>query len=136
MKKTEGKTSLPAKQRIFLVEDERLVLEDLRERLVKHGYDVIGTSTSGHEAIEELKRTHPDLVILDVRITGEMNGIEVAIVIQSYFDPPIPVIFLTGFSEKTFNYLKVLPDYIYLNKPFDEIVLLDAVQRALQKSSS
>jgi two-component SAPR family response regulator len=126
--------NFPKKANIFIVEDERLVVEDLKERLVNHGYNVIGTATSGKEAIEEIKVVSPDLIIMDVRIAGELNGIEVAIIVQSYFDHPIPIIFLTGFSQQAFTYLKVLPDYIYINKPFQETVLMEAVERALEKS--
>jgi two-component SAPR family response regulator len=126
--------NFPKKANIFIVEDERLVVEDLKERLVNHGYNVIGTATSGKEAIEEIKVVSPDLIIMDVRIAGELNGIEVAIIVQSYFDHQIPIIFLTGFSQKAFTYLKVLPDYIYINKPFQETVLMEAVERALEKS--
>ena len=124
----------PAKARIFIVEDERLVVEDLKERLIKQGYNVIGTAISGKEAIEEIKVVCPDLIIMDVRIAGELNGIEVAIIVQSYFEHHIPIIFLTGFSEQAFSYLKVLPDYIYINKPFQERILMDAVERALEKA--
>jgi YesN/AraC family two-component response regulator len=126
--------NFPRQPKIFIVEDERLVVDDLKERLIKHGYNVVGTATSGKEAIEEIKTISPDLVIMDVRIAGELNGIEVAIIIQSYFDHPIPVLFLTGFSQEAFSYLKVLPDYIYLNKPFQETILMEAVERALEKS--
>jgi two-component SAPR family response regulator len=122
------------KANIFIVEDERLVVEDLKERLVNHGYNVIGTATSGKEAIDEIKVVSPDLIIMDVRIAGELNGIEVAIIVQSYFDHPIPIIFLTGFSQQAFTYLKVLPDYIYINKPFQESILMEAVERALEKN--
>lgn len=120
------------KARIFLVEDERLVVEDIKERLIRNGYAVIGTAVSGKDAIEAIKDSTPDLVIMDIRINGELNGIEVAIILQSYFDEPLPIIFLTGFSESAFGYLKVLPEYIYLNKPFHESMLVDAVQRALR----
>jgi CheY-like chemotaxis protein len=121
------------KTRIYLVEDERLVAQDLREILESHGYQVIGNATSGTEAIEEIKQLHPDVVIMDVRIEGELNGIEVAIIVQSHFQKPVPVVFLTGFSEQTFDYLKVIEDYIYINKPFKEHILIAAVQRALEK---
>jgi len=124
----------PGKAKIFIVEDERLVVEDLKERLIHQGYNVIGTATSGKEAIEEIKVVCPDLIIMDVRIAGELNGIEVAIIVQSYFDHHLPIIFLTGFSQQAFSYLKVLPDYIYINKPFQERVLMEAVERALEKS--
>lgn len=134
MEQTTKEINFPTKARIFVVEDERLVVEDLKERLLKHGYVVTGNAASGKDAIEAIRKNPPDLVIMDVRISGELNGIEVAIILQSYFDHPIPIVFLTGFSENAFGYLKVLPDYIYLNKPFQESVLIQAVERALKKS--
>ncbi len=134
MEQTTKEITFPGKARIFIVEDERLVVEDLKERLIKQGYNVIGTAISGKEAIDEIKVVHPDLIIMDVRIAGELNGIEVAIIVQSYFEHNIPIIFLTGFSQQAFAYLKVLPDYIYLNKPFQEKILMEAVERALEKS--
>jgi len=127
---------LPRKDRIFIVEDEKIVAEDLRTILENQGYEVVGIATSGQEAVNEIKRLQPDLVLMDVRIQGELNGIEVAIVIQSFFDVPIPVVFLTGFAEKSFSYLKVLSDYIYINKPFSEQVLLTSIERALDKGKA
>ena len=118
--------------RVFIVEDEKIVAEDIKT-ILETRYDVVGMATSGQEAVSEIKRLHPDLVLMDVRIQGELNGIEVAIVIQSFFDNPIPVVFLTGFAEKSFSYLKVLSDYIYINKPFTENILLSALERALKK---
>ncbi len=126
--------NVPSKTKVFLVEDERLVVEDIRERLTKNGYTVVGIASTGKEAIEAVRSMAPDILIMDVRISGELNGIETAIVIQSFFDHPIPVVFLTGFSETTFTYLKVLSEYTYLNKPFHESVLIEAIERALNKS--
>jgi two-component SAPR family response regulator len=131
----QKKSSLASKARIFLVEDELLVLEDLKERLTLQNYEVAGTASSGNEAIDKILSSHPDLVIIDVRIKGELDGIEVAIVIQSHFDYHVPIVFLTGFSEHAFPYLKVLPDYIYLNKPYQDTILFDAIERALKKTS-
>jgi two-component SAPR family response regulator len=130
--KQPKKSSLTSKARIFLVEDELLVLEDLKERLLQQNYEVAGTATSGYDAIDNIVSCDPDLVIIDIRIEGELNGIEVAIIIQSHFDYFVPVIFLTGFSEQVFPYLKVLPDYIYLNKPYQDTILFDAIERALK----
>jgi CheY-like chemotaxis protein len=124
------------KTRIFLVEDENIVAEDLRERLEKNNYEVIGVADSGKTAIEQVQKLRPDLLLMDVRVKGELNGIETAIVIQSYFKEPIPVVFLTGFSEKSFPYLKVLNDYIYINKPYSEDLLLSAIKRALKQKQS
>jgi CheY-like chemotaxis protein len=124
------------KTRIFLVEDENIVAEDLRERLEKNNYEVIGVADSGKTAIEQVQQLRPDLLLMDVRVKGELNGIETAIVIQSYFEEPIPVVFLTGFSEKSFPYLKVLNDYIYINKPYTEELLLGAIERALNQKQN
>lgn len=124
------------KTRIFLVEDENIVAEDLRERLEKNNYEVVGVADSGKTAIEQVQQLRPDLLLMDVRVKGELNGIETAIVIQSYFEKPIPVVFLTGFSEKSFPYLKVLNDYIYINKPYSEELLLGAIERALKQTQN
>jgi two-component system, response regulator PdtaR len=124
------------KTRIFLVEDENIVAEDLRERLEKNNYEVVGIADSGKTAIDQVQQLRPDLLLMDVRVKGELNGIETAIVIQSYFEKPIPVVFLTGFSEKSFPYLKVLNDYIYINKPYSEDLLLTAIDRALKQKQN
>ena len=132
--KQTKESSLTSKARIFIVEDELLVLENIKDRLTLQNYEVVGTASSGNEAIEKILLFHPDVVIIDIRIKGEMDGIEVAIVIQSHFDDPVPVVFLTGFSEHAFPYLKALPDYIYLNKPYEDRSLFDAIERALKKT--
>jgi CheY-like chemotaxis protein len=124
------------KTRIFVVEDENIVAEDIRDRLEKNNYEVVGIADSGKAAIEEVKLLRPDLLLMDVRVKGELNGIETAIVIQSYFETPIPIVFLTGFSEASFPYLKVLNDYIYINKPYSEEILLNSIERALNQKKS
>ena len=134
--KKSNKISPPNKARVFILEDELLVLEDLKQRLIQQSYEVVGTASSGNEAIDKIISSDPDLVIMDVRLKGELDGIEVAIIIQSHFDDPIPVIFVTGLSDQAFDYLKVLPDYIYLNKPYDDTVLFDAIEAALKKTTA
>ena len=119
------------KTRVFIVEDQIIVAEDLAQRLERNGFEVTGIASSGHEAIALIKSIHPDLILMDVRIRGELNGIEVAIIVQSC--SRIPIIFLTGFEESAFTYLKVVDDYIYINKPFSEEMLLEAIERALKK---
>ena len=121
------------KTRIFVVEDENIVAEDIRERLEKNNYEVVGIADSGKAAIDQVQELRPDLLLMDVRVKGELNGIETAIVIQSFFEEPLPVVFLTGFSEKSFPYLKVLDDYIYINKPYTEDILLSSIERALKQ---
>jgi CheY-like chemotaxis protein len=121
------------KSRVFIVEDQIIVADDIAQRLERNGFEVAGIASSGHEAIAEIRKTRPDVVLMDVRIHGELNGIEVAIIIQS--TEQIPIIFLTGFEKSAFNYLKVVDDYIYINKPFSEEMLLAAIDRALRKKT-
>jgi CheY-like chemotaxis protein len=133
MKAVDQDLQLPEKCRIFIVEDDRIVAEDLREILEKRGYEIVGTASNGRESIEGIKKTEPDLLLMDVRIDGELNGIEVAIVAGSLFERPIPIIFITGLLEKEYTYLNVLTDYVYINKPIQEHLLLEAVARCLKK---
>lgn len=123
------------KRRIFLVEDERLVLEDLAERFSERGYDVVGTARTGEEAILKIKKLEPDLVVLDIKISGELDGVEVAIVLQSHFEYLLPIVFLTGYQENGFDYLKVLSGYKYVGKPFQENALFAAVESALEEKT-
>ena len=120
------------KGKVLIVEDETIVAEDLKQCLEDHGYEVIGIADSGPAAIEKAKEKTPHLILMDVRIKGELNGIETAIVLQSHFEDQIPVIFLTSFPESGFPYLKALDRYIYVNKPFIEDRLLAAVKRAIE----
>jgi two-component SAPR family response regulator len=124
------------KIRIFIVEDQAIVAEDLSQILMKNGYEVVGIATSGNEAIDEIKKISPDLILMDVRIRGEINGIEVAIIVQGFLQKPVPIIFLTGFEESTFGYLKVLDEYLYINKPVVGAILLEAIERALKKNQT
>jgi two-component SAPR family response regulator len=123
------------KTRVFIVEDQTIVAHDLSHQLERNGFEVIGIASSGHQAISEIKSALPDLILMDVRIQGELNGIEVAIILQSHFESRVPIVFLTGFQESTFAYLKIVNDYIFVNKPFTEDMLLNAISRALEKST-
>jgi len=135
MEVTTKEIPFKRKERIFIVEDEKIVAEDLRYRLESQGYWVVGTAASSKVALEQIKNTTPDLVLMDVNIQGDLNGIEVAIIMQSFAEKPIPVVFITGFSESAFSYLKALPDYIYINKPFTDSDLFAAMLRALGKTA-
>ena len=80
--------------RILLVEDEILIAEDARILLERMGYLVVGTTRSGPEAVEEEGELRPDLILMDVRLQGGMNGVEAARRIRSQVD--IPIIYVTA----------------------------------------
>jgi len=83
-----------AKKRILIVEDEGVVGLDIKKRLIKLGYDAIGPFSRGNTAIEQVELHAPDLVLTDIVLKGNMNGIEVAQIISSRSS--IPIIFLTA----------------------------------------
>lgn len=86
------------KSRILVVEDERLVAREIQLRLIDLGYDVPVTVASSSEAIAQVTHHCPDLVLMDIRIEGERDGIEVAEVLRTRWD--LPIVFLTAHSDE------------------------------------
>jgi two-component system cell cycle sensor histidine kinase/response regulator CckA len=116
--------------RILIVEDENIVAMDLAVTLRRLGYDVIGTENNGISAIQSAAAAKPDLVLMDIRLKGAMDGIEAGTTIQR--DLGIPVVFLTAHGDAdTVQRTKAASPYGYLVKPFDERLLYRAVEVAL-----
>ena len=70
---------------VLIVEDELIIAEDLKEILIDWGYQVIGIVPSGRKALQIAKQIRPDIVIMDVKIDGDLNGIETALVDKDFF---------------------------------------------------
>lgn len=117
--------------KVLILEDEVIVAEDVRSKLIAKGYEVTGIVDTFDKALESVKANHPDIMILDIRIKGEITGVETAIILASQFDKPIPAVFLTAFSESEFPVLKALEGYTFIKKPFTEEALFDALDKAL-----
>lgn len=122
----------PAYARILVVEDERIVAKDIQNTLKSLGYGVSGLASSGEEAIDRAAETHPDLVLMDIALKGEMDGVEAVTQIQSLFD--IPVVYLTAYSdEETLQRAKITQPFGYILKPFSESGLRISIEMALHK---
>ena len=80
--------------RILVLEDEALVASDIKDRLTRKGYHVLGVADTGEQAVASARELKPDVVLSDIRLTGEMDGIEAADCIRRELDTP--VVFLTG----------------------------------------
>lgn len=115
--------------RVFIVEDERIVAEDLKTKLEMHGYEIVGITDSGRMALDIVKDNPPDVIIMDIRIRGDLDGVETAIILESQAAAHIPIVFLTAFSQEEFPVLKALERYVYLTKPFTDEDLLEALKR-------
>ena len=122
--------------KVLIVEDEVIVAEDIRSKLLQKGYQVLGIADSFDKALEMVKDNRPDVMILDIRIKGEINGVETAIILGSHFEKTVPVVFLTAFSESEFPVLKAVDSYAYINKPFTDEGLFKAVESALNSANS
>jgi PAS domain S-box-containing protein len=122
-------TSFPV---IFVVEDEAIVANDIKETLISLGYGVAGTAKSGESALEKIGETRPDLVLMDVHLAGRMDGIEAAGQIHVRYG--IPVIFLTAYADNALlERAKITEPYGYIIKPYDERGLHSAIEMALYK---
>ncbi|MEY3198464.1 MAG: hypothetical protein RJA13_422 [Bacteroidota bacterium] len=121
-----------SKTKILVVEDESIVSKDIQHSLKKLGYDIIGSTNSGEKAIEIARTEHPDIVLMDIQLTGEMNGVVAAEIVRS--ELAIPVIFLTAYAdESTFSKAKITEPYGYIIKPFKEIDLHTSIEMAIYK---
>jgi PAS domain S-box-containing protein len=117
---------------IMVVEDERVVARDIQESLEQLGYDVLGTAASAEECLRYASARRPDLVLMDVRIDGEVDGIGAAKLLRDRYD--IPVIFLTAYADqRTVSRARESEPLGYILKPFRAGELRAAVEMALFK---
>jgi CheY-like chemotaxis protein len=117
---------------ILIVEDEIIVAISMQSVLEDMGYGVSGIAVSGEEAVERVERDRPGLILMDITLGGEMDGITAALRIREMFD--IPVVYLTGYSdEHTLRRARESTDNGVLMKPVDEFMLGRAIEDALGK---
>jgi diguanylate cyclase (GGDEF)-like protein/PAS domain S-box-containing protein len=117
---------------ILIVEDERIVAQDLQAILEDLGYQVPAIADSGELARQKAAETQPNLILMDIRIIGEIDGITTAQMILEEFD--IPIVYLTAHSdEATLKRAKETSPFGYIIKPFDERELQTVIEIALYK---
>jgi PAS domain S-box-containing protein len=115
--------------KILVVEDERIVALDIQRSLERLGYAVPAVVSSGEAAIEESERIRPDLVVMDIRLEGSVDGVAAAEQIRARYG--IPVVYLTAHAdEETLQRAKVTQPYGYLIKPFREEELRTSIEIA------
>ncbi|RZT36830.1 ATP-binding response regulator [Cupriavidus agavae] len=119
---------------ILVVEDDRIVARDIAQQLTKEGYQVIGMVSTGEEALDVCEQTVPDLVLMDLRLAGKLDGIEVATRLRN---GKIPVVFLTAYADReTVRRATLAEPFGYLIKPFEDAQLRSVVQMALYKHAA
>jgi signal transduction histidine kinase len=121
--------------RILIVEDEVIAAENIAGRLHQQGYDVVGIVDSGTEAIKQAASTKPDLILMDIMLKGEIDGVAAAIEIYDRWK--IPIIYMTAFGdEATLQRAKAAEPFGYLIKPFKPHELRATVEVVLNKRAS
>ncbi len=118
--------------RILIVEDEGIEALDIQQRLSNMGYAAPDIAFTGEEAVRKTKETRPDLVLMDIMLPGELDGVAAAKRIRDLFD--IPVIYITAYAdEATLQRAKITEPYGYILKPFKERELHITIETALYK---
>jgi AmiR/NasT family two-component response regulator len=122
-----------AGERLLIVEDERITAEDLRDILTQLDYTVVSIVSSGSAAVAEVEKTTPELVLMDIRIQGALDGTETARILRERF--ATPVVFLTAHAdEETLSRAKAAEPLGYIVKPFQESELRATIEMALYKN--
>jgi PAS domain S-box-containing protein len=118
--------------RILIVEDDGIIAHHVQHVLTRWGYDVVGMASSGEKALPQVDESLPDLVMMDIYLAGEMDGIETARQIVAQHD--IPIIYLTAHPEdQLLQQAKVTGPYGYLTKPVQDKELRATIETALYK---
>lgn len=116
--------------RVLIVEDEVIISEDIESTLLAHDYDIAGKAYNSIQALDMLINRSPDLVLLDIAIKGDKDGIDIASIIRGKYH--LPFIYLTSFSDKiTLERAKLTMPYGYIVKPFKDRDIITSIELAM-----
>jgi DNA-binding LytR/AlgR family response regulator len=120
------------KVKVLIVEDESIVAKDIQHILSKNNFEVLGVASNADTALNYISQQTPDIILMDIMIKGNMNGIELTHKIKEEYD--IPVIFLTAYADTTtLDKVKVVEPYAYITKPFKNSDVLSAIEISLYR---
>lgn len=118
----------------MIVEDEAIIAKDIENILINYGYRIVGVYSKAEDAIASLNSNRPDLILMDVVLKGDMDGIEAAKLINQTIR--VPIIFITAYADEiTINRIKNVNPYGYFLKPFEEKELRAWIETTLKKFS-
>jgi len=121
-----------AAPKVLIVEDDNVILNIARWRLSNLGYEICGSASTGAEAMDNVAKMQPDIVLMDITLKGEMDGIETAGRIKKNFN--IPVIFVSSHTEgEIISRAKAVNPAGFVKKPFDDDSLRIAIELGLKK---
>ncbi len=121
--------------KILIVEDEMIIAANISLQLSTLGYDVTGIIPRGEEALTSIKQNQPDILLMDISLKGELNGIETVQIMQTEYN--IPVIYLTANADDlNFNQAKETNPYAFISKPFKKLDLQRAIELTVSRLQS
>lgn len=121
-----------SKASILIVEDSFIVAYHLRTTLETEGYHVAGTIESGEESLRFLQKNRPDLILMDIMLSGNIDGVETARIVRAEYN--IPVVYITALSDRnTIGRAKVTEPFGYVTKPFEDREIFTVIEMALYK---
>lgn len=116
--------------KVLIVEDEVVAATNLEILCNQWGYSVCPLVTSAEEAVESAEHEAPDIILMDINIHGDMDGIEAAAEIRRCSD--IPVIFVSGYTDdRTLTCLNTIENSVHIQKPIDFVLLRETMKRLL-----
>ena len=119
-------------KKILIVEDDAVAGESIKENLIEWGYTVVDVCSTGKEAIQKARETEPNLILMDIKLEGSMDGIETSKRIHD--NSGVPIIYLTGYGDrKTLERAKITGPYGFINKPARIEDITSAIEMALYK---
>ncbi len=117
---------------ILIVEDEMLIGANISLQLTQLGYNVNAIVPRGEEALNKIRNQQPDIVLLDINLKGDIDGIETALLMQKEYN--IPIIYLTANADETnFNRAKKTNPYAFISKPFKKLDLQRAIELTVSR---
>ncbi len=121
-----------AQKRLLIVEDERIIAEDIKRILLQYEYHVIDIISNGEKVIETFEELNPDLILMDIMLAGKITGIETASIIKEKYK--VPIIYLTAYSnDPILDSAKITEPFGYLIKPFEEHELHATIEMAFYR---
>ncbi|MGA9291267.1 MAG: response regulator [Ignavibacteriaceae bacterium] len=118
---------------ILIVEDEQVIAMDLKKTISNFGYNVLSTVSSGEEALDFMAASKPNLVIMDILLAGDLNGIETGVIVSERYN--IPIIYITAYAKEILLRSKITESSTFLVKPFNESELQKKIEDVLSNSS-
>ncbi|WP_445955512.1 LytR/AlgR family response regulator transcription factor [Yeosuana sp.] len=121
--------------KILIIEDEMIIAANISLQLTTLGYEVTGIIPRGEEALVHIEQHQPDILLLDINLKGNMDGVELAQIMQKSFN--IPIIYLTANADEVnFNRAKSTNPYAFISKPFKKLDLERAIELTINRVKS